>query len=44
MAFPKFHGNRFKIDREISENHAILVVHFYLTLDLKIYVMSDRPI
>ena len=25
MASAKFQGNRFKIDREIAENHAILV-------------------
>ena len=25
MAFAKFEGNRFRIDREIAENHAILV-------------------
>ena len=25
MAFAKFEGNRFKIDGEIAENHAILV-------------------
>ena len=28
MASAKFQGNRFKIDREIAENHAILVDHF----------------
>ena len=30
MAFAKFQGNRFKIDREIAENHAILVDHFFI--------------
>ena len=25
MAFAKFQGNRFRIDEEIAENHAILV-------------------
>ena len=25
MAFPKFEGNRYRIDGEITENHAILV-------------------
>ena len=25
MAFAKFQGNRFRIDGEIAENHAILV-------------------
>ena len=28
MASAKFQGNRFKIDGEIAENHAILVDHF----------------
>ena len=28
MASAKFHRNRFKIDGEIAENHAILVDHF----------------
>ena len=28
MASAKFQGNRFKIDREIAKNHAILVDHF----------------
>ena len=30
MAFAKFQGNRFKIDEEIAENHAILVDHFLI--------------
>ena len=29
MASVKFQGNRFKIDGEIAENHAILVDHFF---------------
>ena len=29
MTFAKFQGNRFRIDGEITENHAILVDHFY---------------
>ena len=28
LASAKFQGNRFKIDGEIAENHAILVDHF----------------
>ena len=28
MASAKFQGNRFEIDGEIAENHAILVDHF----------------
>ena len=27
MAYAKFEGNRFRIDGEIAENHAILVEH-----------------
>ena len=30
MAFATFQGNRFKIDGEIAENHAILVDHFLI--------------
>ena len=29
MAFATLEGNRFRIDGEIAENHAILVDHFY---------------
>ena len=29
MAFAKFQENRFKIDKEIAKNHAILVDHFH---------------
>ena len=36
MAFAKFQGNRFRIDRVIAENHAILV---NLTASIK----SSRP-
>ena len=28
MTYAKFQGNRLKIDKEIDENHAILVDHF----------------
>ena len=30
MAFAKFEGNRFRIDGEIAENHAILVEPFLI--------------
>ena len=35
MAFAKFQGNRFRIDREITENHASLVEHFNVTLGIE---------
>ena len=39
MAFAKFEGNRFRIDGEIAENHAILV---NLTASIVI-LFSGRP-
>ena len=37
MAFAKFEGNRFRIDGEIAENHAILV-------NLTASVMGPQPL
>ena len=36
MAFAKFEGNRFRIDGEIAENHAILV-------NLKASIVATSP-
>ena len=41
MAFAKFEGNRFKIAREIAENHAILVNLTASSLDYNMY--NDNP-
>ena len=35
MTFAKFQGNRFRIDGEIAENHAILVDHFSFFISFK---------
>ena len=41
MAFAKFEGNRFRIDREIAENHAILVNLTVSIVRLRLYLPSD---
>ena len=40
MAFAKFQENRFRIDREIAENHAILVKLDGEYIHIKVYKIS----
>ena len=41
MASAKFQGNRFKIDGEMAENHAILVDHFNLTASIVYIILRN---